>query len=441
MKQSFILLFSFLTFISVKAECRKDTVYYYSFSLYDTEKYLDSRIINTYDNNNNLLEIIGENWNSSGLNWVKASKKSFTYDGSNNQLTQIDASWNNTAYVNQKKYTWLYDANKNQIQQIYQSWDLATNAWVNGTKNDNTYNANHQILQTTSYTWNAATSSWKESTRSTYTYDGNGNNTILQVDGWKKTKNNWAASTKTTNTFVGNNLTVKLYQLADSFGNYFNRQKFEFTYDASNNPIEQIAYFGTGNLAISGKFLYQYDANHLKTQEIKQNYIISTSTFVNNTKTNSLYNANKTKIADYYEVWDANKAQWLKSGRDSFEFNIDNDQTGYDSKYNYSYAYNAYTGHTRQAFKCTHLINTTGLAGINDANNLQVFPNPSLGEFSIQSDKTIQAYKIFNAFGQLVVQQTPNDKAVKITLEENGIYFIQIHLGNEMVTRKIIIQK
>lgn len=433
-----MLLFS-LSFVAAKAECRRDTMYFYSFSLYDLERYTESRAINTYDANNNLLEYLGQGWNSTSKKWEDGNKKTYTYDGNNNLLTEIHARWS-SAWFNEKKYIRTYDLNKNKLTELYQSWNSTTSAWTDALKTDWTYTANNQILVQTSYTWNTTTAAWVGNSRSTYSYDGNGNNTVLLAEGWVKTKNKWGASTKYTNTYVGNNLSVMLYQLADTNGNFKDRQKFVFTYDANNNAIDQTTYFGSGNLVISGKYLYQYDASNNRIQEIKQRYFTSNSTYENLSKTQYLFNSNKIKIAEYYETWDVGKAAWLKTSRDSFEVNVDNDIKALDRKYNYSYFYNVYAAHTSEEYVCTHIANTSNTKLLPSKSEVGVYPNPIQSDNFFVNVNQNSNYVLLDLQGKTVQTGSLKNGSNEVELRSNlsnGIYFIKIG----KLTQKIVVNK
>lgn len=153
-----------------------------------------------------------------------------------------------------------------------------------------------------------------------------------------------------------------------------------------------------------------------------------------------MYHSNKIKIAEYYETWDVNKSSWLKSARDSFELNIDNDIKAIDHQYNYSYFYNTYASHTREEFICTYIINSTNTEPISIYKDLKIYPNPIHSKhFEIYTDKSSQ-YSIIDMQGKRVQNGILNVGINQIELPlkiDNGIYLIQI--GN--TTQKLIIHQ
>ena len=72
-------------------------------------------------------------------------------------------------------------------------------------------------------------------------------------------------------------------------------------------------------------------------------------------------------------------------------------------------------------------------------NNLKLFPNPSNGDFTIQSsDEMIGAnVSIYTILGQNIKSFELNSTNFKNTLN-NGIYFVEIMQGDEMHVVKLV---
>jgi len=84
------------------------------------------------------------------------------------------------------------------------------------------------------------------------------------------------------------------------------------------------------------------------------------------------------------------------------------------------------------------------LTGINEKVNepftLQVFPNPSHGEFEIVSDKLIQQIELYSIDGKLVNTFTPTSRRFKIDGLTSGMYFLHIQTPQGARTMKISVQ-
>lgn len=70
---------------------------------------------------------------------------------------------------------------------------------------------------------------------------------------------------------------------------------------------------------------------------------------------------------------------------------------------------------------------------------LNIFPNPSNGNFKIQISKPVLV-SIYSITGDLVMQEFEISESRDLNLNlESGIYFVHIKAGDEMVTQKIIV--
>ena len=74
-----------------------------------------------------------------------------------------------------------------------------------------------------------------------------------------------------------------------------------------------------------------------------------------------------------------------------------------------------------------------------------IYPNPSTGVFNVEyKESTVQKITVMNAIGQIILE-IPIDGGTKITSfnlssYDAGIYFVQVHSGNEKIMNKIIKQ-
>ncbi|MDD3876613.1 MAG: T9SS type A sorting domain-containing protein [Bacteroidales bacterium] len=85
------------------------------------------------------------------------------------------------------------------------------------------------------------------------------------------------------------------------------------------------------------------------------------------------------------------------------------------------------------------------MTGVNNLNNndlLNVFPNPSSGDFHIENSGAINDIKIFNVLGKCVYNnEQVNEELINITGFEKGIYFVQFtKFDNSSSTVKLIVK-
>jgi hypothetical protein len=74
-------------------------------------------------------------------------------------------------------------------------------------------------------------------------------------------------------------------------------------------------------------------------------------------------------------------------------------------------------------------------------NNLQIFPNPSNGNFTISSND-LDNVKVFNALGILVFNETVSNNSINVSTSnlKSGIYFVQVTENGNFSTSRIIVK-
>ncbi len=78
-----------------------------------------------------------------------------------------------------------------------------------------------------------------------------------------------------------------------------------------------------------------------------------------------------------------------------------------------------------------------------ETNDLSIFPNPTSGNFTIDSYRGIvEAYRILGTNGELVSDKITSNGSIEINTSNlnKGIYFIQVMIGGNWITKKIVIE-
>ena len=68
--------------------------------------------------------------------------------------------------------------------------------------------------------------------------------------------------------------------------------------------------------------------------------------------------------------------------------------------------------------------------------NVDVFPNPSLGEINIETDLCVEKINVYQQDGRLL--KTLHDN--KFRLDKNAIYFLKIFTESGNIVKKVIVQ-
>ena len=89
---------------------------------------------------------------------------------------------------------------------------------------------------------------------------------------------------------------------------------------------------------------------------------------------------------------------------------------------------------------------TVTAAGIEEADvnsHISVYPNPSVGNLSIECDKEMINVSVFSSLGQKVFDSNVNDLSLQLNTEnyQEGLYFVKIKTNTGVTTKKIIVRK
>ncbi|NRD24775.1 aryl-sulfate sulfotransferase [Winogradskyella litoriviva] len=68
--------------------------------------------------------------------------------------------------------------------------------------------------------------------------------------------------------------------------------------------------------------------------------------------------------------------------------------------------------------------------------DISFYPNPTKGSIAIDSNKTIDKIEAYNTLGRKIIES--NTKAIDLSNQSNGIYFLRIYSGSNNVSKKVI---
>jgi hypothetical protein len=84
---------------------------------------------------------------------------------------------------------------------------------------------------------------------------------------------------------------------------------------------------------------------------------------------------------------------------------------------------------------------TLGIGHDDLEKSIAVYPNPSSGTFTISTTTNIQDIKVYNTVGQLILsKQTDGLSAIDFNLNVNGVYFLNMTVGGQSVSKKLVVR-
>jgi hypothetical protein len=232
----------------------------------------------TNDANGNGLQTLVQIWNSSANSWTNSSLQSTTYTPSNKVLAIESRGWSGTTWTLSTIYNATYDNNGFLISVLYQSWNATTQSMQNSLLVTYTNNANGDATQTINQYWVASASTWTNSSKLTYTY--NGSNKMINSNNESWTSTGWQTSTQSTysldpNGYLVNQLTQSWNTSSSTFVNY---TQVTHTNTAAGQVLESVYQSWISNAwTNSYKYVYTYQYFKPKVNTISVNNVSITT--------------------------------------------------------------------------------------------------------------------------------------------------------------------
>lgn len=75
------------------------------------------------------------------------------------------------------------------------------------------------------------------------------------------------------------------------------------------------------------------------------------------------------------------------------------------------------------------------------ANTLNIYPNPSKGVLRFETDQAIESLVITNIQGKVIKKQNNIQQPLTISNIDSGVYFIKCKIGENTITKKVVVRK
>lgn len=244
-----------------------------------------------FDSYNELIRHEHKTWSGSAWTTVAGDNFQNTYSGTGKILDQIAQTWNGTAWQNAQHFIHTYNAMDQDSQTIRESWNVSV--WAPTSKTNYFYNASDTNIQAIDYWWqgstwvnnaqiiNAVWAVWtgdiSTSKPASYTYQTwSGSAWVNAQRLLSATYDSFGGSVETFQQFISGNW-VNDVRNSDFFDMQYNKT-------GERNETWNMA-FAVWDTTYEFRYLFTYDVNNSITESIYQQYDISTSVYVNYTKT------------------------------------------------------------------------------------------------------------------------------------------------------------
>ncbi|MCL2131645.1 MAG: T9SS type A sorting domain-containing protein [Lentimicrobiaceae bacterium] len=341
-----------------------------------------------YDAAGNMTKFAYYKWDIVNNSWEGNEKYEYAYDSAGNITMQVIYVWNSTTndwierLLGRIKYEYTYDTNGNRTMQTIYVWNNTTNDWRNSRKYEYTYDTNGNQTMEINHVWDNSTNGWKENSKSEYSYDTNGNKTMEINLVYLTITNDWGIQSKYEYAYdVNGNLTTEIWWAS----NYY---KYEYAYDNMNNRITRVHYnLNNVDWVEYSKMEYEHNLSYNFDDLILSNW---GHTYYNQIAAKNMFVGEKTY------------------SRNGEEWDLTLTETWYYSEQK--------------------------VLDIVEANrgNIKVYPNPTTGKLSVESDKVhkVESVEIYDVVGQVVgayrIRPENTETVIDISHLAKGMYFLKI---------------
>jgi hypothetical protein len=220
----------------------------------------------TYDNDNNLTEIIDLDWDIGTSQWIKFGVATYTYNANNKSVVELYQEYNGSAIQYQYRVSNTYNSEGFLIQILEE--DYLTSSWVKAF-NINLEYANGNIVSGISSEWNGV--DWiigEDSSKLRIDYNANGTVSSVVTDLWESSSSSWLAANRSVYSYDGNNRIVLQEGQVFEGSAWMPSYKTEYAYDANGNALTEKEFYKDNGVFI----LENEETNTFDTLQLMANF-------------------------------------------------------------------------------------------------------------------------------------------------------------------------
>ena len=198
---------------------------------------------------------------------------------------------------------------------VNETW--TNNAWQLASRTINTYNSSCQLLSTTFQ--NRVGADWVNQLLFNYTYTGGDNVSESTIQNWNPINNTWVNFGRTTNTYNGSNLVTSTVSDTWTGIAWQNASRQTNNYDANGYLVSTLNELSPSGVWVNdSRETYTNNPDGTVNQQVTETWDVPTAAFVNETRINYIYDANKMVTESTSATW--NGTAWVNAERDTFTY-------------------------------------------------------------------------------------------------------------------------
>jgi len=262
-----------------------------------------------------LKEKLEQDWNRSNNEWINANKYTYNYNTSGYTAEIIQLNWSGTEWkVIGKNLFKSYDLFGNLLENEHLAWK--DSIWVNSVKYLLKYNSNGKNVECLWLWWND--NLWVNAQKETYSYDSNQNLTTALWETWKD-NNLWVNERKYIKSYDSNNDTISTMLQFWEKDQWEDQWRGIYTYYSNPPAIEVLSeiWSSFNQWEKRHKRINFYDLNELIYESINYDWV--DSMWVNNLKSDNLYDSKKNITEELVQCW-WNDTLWINQKKITYAY-------------------------------------------------------------------------------------------------------------------------
>jgi hypothetical protein len=389
--------------------------------------------------------------------WIPAQKILFTWNTQNLVIKHEDFEFDDVLMKMVPSSRELYDYNSNgeMIERVYERYDVSINQWIGDYKMAYTWIGGN-LATTASWYWDMSVNQWVTGGRGTYHYLPNGLLDYAIFEYWDDWTSQWKIGYKQEVTYnTSNQIILDLYSFYDETQQqFYPGSKVEYIYHA-NGKVSKIesAFYDTFLMFWTPEGIreFTYDANANQTSETASYYDPFMSVWIYSYKEERTFDALHNMTSEAYYYFDEMISAWVTENKTDYTYDnaypfasllIPNTFTDEDPEVMFRHKITKLDGYYYDPTVLTWMHNmkgdvywstvTIGVEQPENANMVNLYPNPAKTSISISGDlnNTSYEFKLIDMQGRVVMHQMvfSGDK-IEINNLKPGLYLYQIGDG------------
>ncbi len=378
-----------------------------------------------FDAHDNIIESYYDGWSYAPFDWKQDKKEIRTFDTQNKLIDQVLFEWDNQ---NKQWDSTGYNILTYNAQGLLESnvaWEIAesTGNFYPKIRHDYEYDNNENVTRMTRRFYNPGTQLWYNTFMQEYAWDEFHRKTNVWYWLYEESIEKWFPQEKDIYAWndAGSMTLYENYNIGEDTVTWIPSMKSEMVYNSENRITKHTGYRGNaqGNWTPGYMREYEYTQDTLLISEVLTQWDSLTGTWkIQDQHIYALDSLNR-RYSDSYYKWIVHVQQVVLSTRDYYFYSP---QGSHGSEEN-------------------------GQPGNPGQYDVQVFPNPTTGRFSVQTIKAITGIlriEIRNLQGTTLEtvateQILPvNSLEFDISHWPAGLYFIKIQTGNRTLVKQLV---